>query len=138
LDEIQAAMLSVKLKFLDQETIQRRKVAEQYIAGINNPQIILPLPAHSKATQLTNHVWHLFVIRTNKRELLTKHLTEMGIQTLIHYPLPPHQQMAYKEWNQEVFSVSEAIHRQVLSIPIGPTMTDLQVSNIIAALNGFK
>lgn len=138
LDEIQAAMLNVKLKYLEQETNHRRKIAEQYLAGINNTQIKLPLTSHSKATQLTNHVWHLFVIRTNKRELLAKYLTETGIQTLIHYPIPPHHQPAYKELNQDVFSVSEVMHDQVLSIPIGPTMTASQVLTVITALNGFK
>lgn len=138
LDEIQAAMLSVKLKYLDQETHERRKIAELYLSNINNEYIDLPLPPNTKATNLDKHVWHLFVIRTDKRELLQRHLAESQIQTLIHYPIPPHLQLAYKELNQQKFPVSESIHNQVLSIPIGPTMTNAQVSRVIDALNGFK
>ena len=138
LDEIQAAMLDVKLKYLGNEISARRKVAELYLAGIKNSEIQLPLSANTKATQFESHVWHLFVIRTKKRELLQKHLTECGIQTLIHYPTPPHKQKAYKELNHESFPLTEEIHNQVLSIPIGPTITAEQVSNVISALNGFK
>lgn len=136
LDEIQAAILSVKLKHLDGETARRRKIANAYIEGINNPAVVLPLNASSLA--LESHVWHLFVIRCEQREALQKHLLEHGVQTLIHYPIPPHKQQAYKEWNMDSYPVSEMIHRQVMSLPMGLTITDDQVASVIAVCNSFK
>lgn len=138
LDEIQAAMLSVKLKHLDTETAHRRKVADAYIQGINNTAVTLPLTLNSSPLTRENHVWHVFVIRCEQREALQKHLLEHGIQTLIHYPIPPHQQQAYKEWNMHSYPVSELIHQQVMSLPMGPTVTDEQVAQVIAAINTFK
>ena len=132
LDEIQAAMLSVKLEHLDTEIAHRRKVAKAYFSGIKNPAIVLPVP-HDEA-----HVWHVFVIRCEQREALQKHLLDHGVQTLIHYPIPPHQQQAYKEWNMDSYPVSEMIHQQVMSLPIGPTVTDEQVKAVISAVNSFK
>jgi dTDP-4-amino-4,6-dideoxygalactose transaminase len=132
LDEVQAAMLCVKLNHLNAETTHRRKIAVAYLAGINNREITLPAP-HDEA-----HVWHVFVIRCNQREALQQHLSAKGIQTLIHYPIPPHQQQAYKEWNAQSFPVSEIIHQQIMSLPIGPTITDAQVAAVIAACNSFK
>lgn len=132
LDEIQAAMLSVKLKHLDTEIAHRRKVAKAYLAGIKNPAIVLPV-SHDEA-----HVWHVFVIRCEQREALQKHLLEHGVQTLIHYPIPPHQQQAYKEWNMDSYPVSEMIHQQVMSLPIGPTVTDEQIAVVINACNSFN
>ena len=132
LDEIQAAMLSVKLKHLDAEIALRRKVAAAYIQGISNPAITLPTQ-HDET-----HVWHVFVIRCSQREALQKHLAEQGIQTLIHYPIPPHQQQAYKEWNMDSYPVSEMIHNQVLSLPIGPTLTNNDIAAVIAACNSFQ
>lgn len=142
LDEIQAAMLSVKLKHLDTEIAHRRKVAHAYLNGITNPAITLPT-THSafniNNSQLMSeaHVYHVFVIRCEQREALQKHLLEQGIQTLIHYPIPPHQQQAYKEWNMDSYQVSEMIHQQVLSLPMGPTITDEQVAAVIKACNSF-
>ena len=138
LDEIQAAMLSVKLKHLDTETAHRRKVAAAYIEGINNPAVTLPLTLNSSPLTRENHVWHVFVIRCEQREALQKHLAEQGIQTLIHYPIPPHKQQAYKEWNSLSFPVSEQIHNQVMSLPMGPTVTMEEVQSIIAAVNSFE
>ena len=138
LDEIQAAMLSVKLKHLDTEIAHRRKVADAYIQGINNTAVTLPLTLNSSPLTRENHVWHVFVIRCEQREALQKHLLEHGIQTLIHYPIPPHQQQAYKEWNMDSYPVSEMIHQQVMSLPMGPTVTDEQVAQVIAAINTFK
>ncbi|WOE41345.1 DegT/DnrJ/EryC1/StrS family aminotransferase [Acinetobacter chinensis] len=132
LDEIQAAMLSVKLKHLDTEIAHRRKVSATYLAGINNTAIILPTP-HDEA-----HVWHVFVIRCEQREALQKHLLDSGIQTLIHYPIPPHQQQAYREWNMDSYPLAELIHQQVISLPIGPTITDEQVIAVIKACNSYK
>lgn len=143
LDEIQAAMLNVKLKHLDTEIAHRRKVAQAYLEGITNPAIVLP--ALNSTFNINNsqlmseaHVWHVFVIRCEQREALQKHLLEHGIQTLIHYPIPPHQQQAYKEWNMDSYPVSEMIHQQVMSLPMGPTVTDEQVAQVIAAINTFK
>ena len=138
LDEIQAAMLSVKLKHLDTETAHRRKVADAYIQGINNTAVTLPLTLNSSPLTRENHVWHVFVIRCEQREALQKHLLEHGIQTLIHYPIPPHQQQAYKEWNINSYPVSELIHQQVMSLPMGPTITMDEVKKVIAAINTFK
>jgi dTDP-4-amino-4,6-dideoxygalactose transaminase len=138
LDEIQAAMLSVKLKHLDTEIAHRRKVANAYIQGINNTAVTLPLTLNSSPLTRENHVWHVFVIRCEQREALQKHLLEHGIQTLIHYPIPPHQQQAYKEWNMHSYPVSELIHQQVMSLPMGPTVTIEEVKVVISLLNNFK
>jgi len=137
LDEIQAAMLSVKLKHLDTEIAHRRKVADAYTKGINNPAVTLPLTINSSLLTRESHVWHVFVIRCEQREALQKHLADQGIQTLIHYPIPPHKQEAYKEWNSQSFPVSEKIHSQVISLPMGPTITMEEVTKIIQAVNEY-
>lgn len=139
LDEIQAAMLCVKLKRLDEETLRRREIAAAYTAGIKNPKIKLPDVQHKAATveQSYSHVWHLFVIRTQYRSALQQHLNEQGVQTLIHYPIAPHKQQAYKEWNDQSYPLTEAMHEEVLSLPISPVMTDEQVKAVIAAINSF-
>jgi len=111
LDEIQAAMLRVKLRYLDKEIEKRKEIANYYLKHIKNDNIVLP-------TINTDSVWHLFVIRTNKRDELQKYLIDNGIQTLIHYPLAPHKQGAYKEWKDDDYSISEQIHDEVLSLPI--------------------
>lgn len=133
LDEIQAAMLRVKLKHLDRETKARQKVAKQYLAGIKNPLITLP-----EVVSLEGHVWHLFVIKCKNREALQKHLQENKIQTLIHYPTPPHKQLAYKEWEGLEFAVTERIHEEVLSLPMGSLMDESDVVKIIKIINEFK
>ena len=133
LDEIQAAVLDVKLKYIDAENDRRRAIAERYSAGITNPKIILPeLPSASK-----EHVWHLFVVRTDKREKLQQYLLENEIQTLIHYPIPPHKQKAYKYYNQLSFPITEKIHEEVLSLPVSPVMTDEEVAEVIKIINQF-
>lgn len=137
LDEIQAAMLSVKLKHLDEETTRRRQIAQIYMDGITNPALILPFHASVRVCDLDNHVWHLFVIRCEQREALQKHLTAMGVQTLIHYPIPPHQQQAYSEWQELSFPLTEKMHQQVLSLPIGPTMTAEEAAQVVNICNSF-
>lgn len=133
LDEIQASVLDVKLKYIDADNDKRRKIAEQYVAGIKNDKIILPiLPADPK-----EHVYHLFVIRTSKREKLQKYLTENGVQTLIHYPIPPHKQKAYKYYNNLSFPITERIHDEVLSLPISSVLADKEVLKIIEIINNF-
>lgn len=137
LDEIQAAMLDVKLKHLDHEVTHRRLIANQYLTHIKNPLIQLPLNEIDAETY-TQHVWHLFVIRTEHREALQKFLADHGVQTLIHYPIPPHKQQAYKELNNLSFPISEQIHYQVISLPIGPTLSLPDADKIIALCNQFK
>lgn len=133
LDEIQAAILDVKLKYIDSENQKRINIAKHYISEIKNPKIILPeLPENEN-----EHVWHLFVIRTENRDELQNYLTEKNIQTLIHYPIPPHQQNAYNEWNNMSFPISEKIHNEVLSLPISPVLEDEEIQTIIKVLNNF-
>ncbi len=137
LDEIQAAMLRVKLKYLDTDTARRKAIALAYAQGIDNPSISQPTPADSTLASLESHVFHLYVVRSEQRQALQEHLNAAGIQTLIHYPIPPHQQRAYQAWNQQSFPLTEAIHREVLSLPISPVMTDDQVTAVIEACNAF-
>lgn len=137
LDEIQAAMLSVKLKYLDEQTAHRRKIAQLYMDGIKNPAITLPLVLGSAPVKLENHVWHLFVVRCQDRNALQKHLADHGIQTLIHYPIPPHQQQAYSEWKTKHLPLTELIHKQVLSLPMGPALTIEEAKKVIAVINDF-
>jgi dTDP-4-amino-4,6-dideoxygalactose transaminase len=133
LDEIQAAILRVKLKYLDEEIYKRRKIAKYYLENIKNDKIILP-----KVRDENNHVWHLFVIRTERRDELQKYLFDKDIQTLIHYPIPPHKQMAYKEWNNRSYPITEKIHNEVLSLPISGVQTLDETEKVIAAINEFN
>jgi dTDP-4-amino-4,6-dideoxygalactose transaminase len=134
LDEMQASVLDVKLKHLDAENERRRKIAKFYIENVENPDIIFPaIPADEKA-----HVWHLFVIRSAQRNRLQEYLAEKGIQTQIHYPVPPYRQEAYGEYNHLSFPVTEQIHDEVLSLPISPVMTDEEINKVVEAINSFK
>lgn len=134
LDEIQAAVLDEKLKHLDTENTRRREIAQYYIQHITNPLITLPeYPADEK-----EHVWHLFVIRTPERDRLQQYLTDNGIQTLIHYPIPIYKQEAYKEYAHLSFPITEAIHNEVLSLPISPVLTEAETEQIVSVLNSFK
>lgn len=133
LDEIQAAVLDVKLKYIDEENQRRRAIAERYINEIKNQKITLPeLPVNSN-----QHVWHLFVVRTSEREKLQNYLSENGIQTLIHYPIPPHKQQAYKEWSNLSFPITEQIHEEVLSLPISPVMLEEEVKYVVEVCNAY-
>lgn len=140
LDELQAAFLDVKLKYIDTENQYRRQIAQRYLSEINNPNIILPVPVATQFSPAENkeHVWHLFVIRCEKRDALQNYLAEKGIQTLIHYPIPPNKQLAYKELNHLDFPITNTIHDQVLSLPISPVVTNDEVSMVIQALNSFS
>ncbi len=133
LDEMQAAMLRVKLRHIDEEIKKRRKIANYYLKNIKNENIVLP-----SVRVEDNHVWHLFVIRTEKRDKLQKYLLDNGIQTLIHYPLAPHKQEAYKEWNNESFPISEKIHDEVLSLPISAVQTMDDTIEIVETINKWK
>lgn len=132
LDELQAALLGVKLKTLDVETQIRRSIANRFLNEIKNSKVILPAVNIQEA-----HVWHLFVLRTNDRENLQIYLTENNIQALIHYPIPPHQQPAYQEWNHISLPICEKIHREVLSLPISPVMSTDEVDKVIEVLNAY-
>lgn len=131
LDEIQAAVLDVKLKYIDAENKRRREIAVRYISEIKSTNLILPQMPQNE----NEHVWHLFVIRTANRGKLQNYLTDNGIQTLIHYPIPPHKQGAYKEMNTLTFPVTEKIHNEILSLPISPVMTDIEVDKVIESIN---
>lgn len=133
LDEIQAAMLRVKLRHLEIETSRRRQIAEMYCQGINNPRIILPV----NITDFKAHVWHLFVIRCKEREALQQYLENQGIQTLIHYPIPPHKQQAYSSYADMSLPLTEQNHKQVLSLPLDPTMSDEDIQYVIKTTNLF-
>ncbi|WP_396183215.1 DegT/DnrJ/EryC1/StrS family aminotransferase [Flavobacterium sp.] len=132
LDEIQAAFLTVKLPNLANDNQKRRQIANRYLAEIKNDKIVLPFYDGS-----TNHVFHLFVIRTEKRTELQHYLKENGIETMIHYPIPPHQQKALKEFNSLSFPITEKIHSEVLSLPMSPVLTEEEVSRIIQVLNQY-
>jgi len=130
LDEIQAAVLGVKLKHLDEDNNLRKEVAKRYINGIKNSNIILPIVADWNA-----NVFHIFPVRTSMRDELQVYLADKGIQTLIHYPIPPHKQECYKEWSGLSFPITEQIHQEELSLPMSPTLTDKQVQYVVDAIN---
>lgn len=143
LDEIQAAALRVKLPHLDADNRRRKEIAARYVAGINHPDIIIPgiaspSPAESGSTErFDSNVFHIFPILTERRDELQSYLQDHGVQTLIHYPIPPHQQKAYEDWAHLSLPVTERIHRCELSLPISPVMTDAEVDAVISLLNAF-
>lgn len=133
LDELQAAILNVKLKYLDAENETRRKVAAQYLQKIKNP--LIQLPAYNGGAA---HVFHVFVVRVADRPKFQEYLAGKGVQTVVHYPVPPHKQQAYPEWNQLSFPVTEAIHNEVISIPISPVIPQQEIDQVITILNEYK
>lgn len=132
LDEIQAAILRVKLKTLDNDVKIRQGIAQRYLSEIKNPLVELPY-----VENMENHVWHLFVLKTNQREELQRWLNKHNIQSLIHYPIPPHKQNAYNDMKELSLPLTESLHAKVLSIPMDPTMSDEDINIVINALNGF-
>ena len=132
LDELQAAFLNVKLPNLDTENQIRKNIAKRYLLEINNENIILPFWDFSD-----NHVFHLFVIRTPKRVELQDYLKQNGIETLIHYPVAPHRQKAFENWSNLKLPITEKIHDEVLSLPISPVITDIEVDFVIQKLNSW-
>lgn len=132
LDEIQAAFLNVKLPDLDLDNEKRKVIANRYLSEISNPKIILP-----EYNGGSHHVFHLFVIRTENRDNLHRYLKENGIETLIHYPIPPHQQKALSAWNKLSFPITEKIHREVLSLPMNPVMTMDEVDSVVKIINAY-
>lgn len=132
LDEIQAAILDVKLPHLDKDNKRRREIAKYYRENIKNSKILLPQAYDEKA-----HVWHVFGVRVENRAEFQEYLTQNEIQTLIHYPTPPHKQVAYKEWNHLSYPITEKIHNEILSLPISPVMTDDEVKKVVEVVNAF-
>lgn len=133
LDDIQSAMLAVKLKYLPSEILSRRKVADFYLKNIRNPHIVLP-----ELTNQASHVWHLFVVRTKQRSSLAKHLLENGVQTQIHYPITPHKQQAYKEYQHTSLPMAELLKDEVISIPISPYISKEEQKTVVDAMNSFS
>ena len=131
-DEIQAAWLGVKLPHLDDDNQRRREIADRYCAEIKNPLIELPQGPNDESM-----VWHVFAVTCPRRDELQKYLTDHGIQTVIHYPIPPHKQPCYAEWNGRSYPVTERIHREILSLPISPVLTDDEVGEVIRVVNEF-
>ncbi|RTJ08677.1 aminotransferase [Campylobacter jejuni] len=132
LDEIQARILDVKLKYLDEDNEKRRKIAEIYLNNISHKDVILP-----KYKNTQNHVWHLFVVRCSKRNALQEYLSKNEVQTLIHYPIPPHKQECYKEYSCLTLPITEQIHNEVLSLPISPVMSEDEAKKVAWLINKF-
>lgn len=133
LDELQAAILDVKLPHLDADNARRREIAKYYREHITNPKIILP-----KVYEETAHVWHVFAVRTEERDRFQQYLTDNGVQTIIHYPTPPHKQPAYQEWNDRTYPITEEIHKTIISLPMSPVMTDDEVKEVVRVVNEWK
>lgn len=138
LDEMQAAFLDIKLKHIDAENKRRREVAQYYMEHIKNPAIILPGTTAGDGAISDDHVFHLFVIRTANRDKLQAHLTENGVQTLIHYPIPPHKQQAYSYLSNMELPLTEKIHHEVLSLPISPVILDEEIRYVVKTINSYN
>lgn len=134
LDEIQAAVLDVKLKYLDEENYLRKEIARRYLEGIKNERIMLP----AGDDEMYGNVFHIFPIRAEKRDDLQLYLKENGIQTLIHYPIPPHKQEAYSGWGKLNFPITEEIHRTELSLPMSPVLTVQEIEYVINIIEQWK
>ncbi|ARQ45825.1 DegT/DnrJ/EryC1/StrS family aminotransferase [Oxalobacter formigenes] len=132
LDEIQAAVLNVKLKHLDADNEKRRTIANYYIDNIKNYKIILPLSYTSES-----HVWHVFPVRVPNREQFQSYLAKNGIETLIHYPTAPHHQGCFKEWHHLSLPITEKIHREIISLPVSPVMTKDEIDKVIELVNDY-
>jgi dTDP-4-amino-4,6-dideoxygalactose transaminase len=132
LDEIQAAVLDVKLPYLDADNDRRRAISKYYRTHITNSLITLPEVYDEKA-----HIWHVFPVRTPERDRFHKYLSDNGVQTIIHYPTPPHKQEAYREWNNRSYPVTEQIHREIISLPISPVLTEDEVKKLAEIVNAF-
>lgn len=134
MDEIQAGILSVKLKYLDEENTKRKRIAQYYNNHIDNPKIILP---EIISGNTDSHVWHLYVIRSEKRDELKKYLEKNEVQTVMHYPIPPHKQQCYEKLNYLNLEITEMIHREVLSLPISSVLDKNDVVRIVDLINNF-
>lgn len=132
LDELQAGLLRIKLKKLDDYTVERNEIAKKYLEGINNKKIILP-----KLAKDSTHVWHVFAIRCEEREKLQKYLSDNGIGTIIHYPISIAKQEAYKEDNLEDLPIAEKIAKEELSLPLYIGMSDDEINYVIDVINKY-
>ena len=132
LDELQAAFLNIKLPYLNTENEARKKIAKRYLSEIKNNKIELPI-----CNNFNDHVFHLFVIRTESRDALQEYLFKNGIETVIHYPIPPHIQKALQEFNHLSLPITEKIHQEVLSLPMSSVLSDEEITHIIATLNSY-
>lgn len=132
MDELQAAVLGVKLAHLDEENMLRRSVALDYIENVDNPLIVLPGQDYWR-----NSVFHIFPVMCERRDELQEYLAENGVQTMIHYPIPPHRQQCYEEWAGMSLPVTEQIHARELSIPCNQVLEKREVLTIIELLNSF-
>lgn len=133
LDEIQAAILNVKLKYIDRDNEARKKVAKYYMDNIKNPDIVLPV-----VKDWDSNVFHIFPVRCQQRDQLQNYLTANGVQTLIHYPIPPHKQECYNEWNYLSLPITEQIHNEELSLPISPVLRDDEVKQVVKLINKIE
>ena len=133
MDEIQAAVLDVKLRHIDEDNARRKEVARMYIEGITNSRIVTPTVKDWDA-----HVFHIFPILADNRDALHDYLADNGVQTISHYPIPPHKQECYSDWNLWSFPISEHIHAQELSLPISPVITDEEVNEVIRLINAWQ
>jgi dTDP-4-amino-4,6-dideoxygalactose transaminase len=133
LDEIQAAILQVKLRHLDKDNERRKEIARYYIENITNPAIITP-----EVKDWDANVFHIFPIRCKQRDELQQYLAEKDVQTIIHYPVPPHKQACYREWNNLSFPITEQIHREELSLPISQVLTDAEAEMVVKIVNSFS
>ena len=131
LQSVKSEEMYIGIDYLNNEIEKRRGVANYYLENIKNKNVILPVVS-------TNSVWHLFVIRTQTRKELQKYLLDNKIQTLIHYPLPPHKQSAYKEWNNDTYPITEKMHDEVLSLPISGVQDLKDTRKIVQIINDFN
>jgi dTDP-4-amino-4,6-dideoxygalactose transaminase len=138
LDEMQAAFLSVKLNGLDKDNDARRSISQYYVDNISNENIVLPYSKSSSVKNIQDHVWHIFPVRTGFRNAFREWLSQNEIQTVIHYPIPPHKQKAYKEWNELSYPISEQIHNEVISLPISPVMTEDEAAYVVEIVNKYQ
>ncbi len=133
IDELQAAFLQVKLKYLNEDNARRQQIARRYEQEISNPLIWLPRPMGDG-----ENVYHLFPVFSAERDALQQYLVEHGVETLVHYPVPPHRQKCYSEWNNLSLPITEQLSREELSLPMSPVLTDEEVSEVIRLVNEFK
>ncbi len=138
LDELQAAFLSVKLKSLNSDNTHRKMVAQHYLDNIANKFVTLPYPPNFKVLEIEQNVWHVFPVLIKERNGFQQYLSDNNIQTVIHYPIPPHQQNAYAEWRDESFPVTEVIHSQIISLPISPVMQQKDYETVCNVVNAYS
>jgi dTDP-4-amino-4,6-dideoxygalactose transaminase len=137
LDEMQAAILSVKLKGLNEDNQARREIAQYYIDNINANHVELPYKKKSNILEYEDHVWHIFAVRVANRDKFQKYLLSNDVQTMIHYPIPPHKQQAYSKWKNDSYPISEKIHEEIISLPISPVMTQEELETVCKVVNSY-